>query len=366
MAIRKRDGRAKPWQVYWNNPFTGKRETISFETKEEAEKEDSLVKHRLKFERESFQNERSEEKQKSLTLEAAYILYLEEKQFNKKGLAWQMDSMRMPLARFGSKELTKISKEDLQAYQDDYAQRNVKAVTVRNRMAVLRAVLRWAAEKGFCTMPQMPKLPRGVFAQFIPPSREEMLAMLEVAPSHIARVIIIGSQTGARIGGCELFGLKWEDVDMTRKIIRIHGSRKNPSMPWREVPLRDSLVPILAKWQNEDECAGIEYLIHFRGQPVSTIRTAWSNTLKAAHITRHIRPYDLRHAFATELLAAGVDVGTVAKLMGHSSPSMVLSHYQYVMDKQKRAAVESLPDLSHVPNPMCPKKEGATNFSVTP
>lgn len=138
MAIRKREGRAKPWQVYWNNPFTGKRETISFETKEEAEKEDSLVKHRLKFERESFKNEQSEEKQKYLTLEAAYILYLKEKQFSKKGLAWQMDSMRMPLGRFGSKELTQISKEDLQAYQDDYAKRNVKAVTVRNRMAVLR------------------------------------------------------------------------------------------------------------------------------------------------------------------------------------------------------------------------------------
>nr|WP_242621228.1 tyrosine-type recombinase/integrase [Desulfovibrio legallii] len=35
------------------------------------------------------------------------------------------------------------------------------------------------------------------------------------------------------------------------------------------------------------------------------------------------RPYDLRHGFATEAIAADVDVGTVATLMGHSSPSMV-------------------------------------------
>ena len=92
MAIRKRDGRAKPWQVYWNNPFTGKRETVSFETQEEAEKEDSLVKHRLKFERESFrhENEEGEDKGNTITLEAVYMKYLEEKQFTGRNLANQL------------------------------------------------------------------------------------------------------------------------------------------------------------------------------------------------------------------------------------------------------------------------------------
>ena len=45
------------------------------------------------------------------------------------------------------------------------------------------------------------------------------------------------------------------------------------------------------------------------------------------------------------MVAAGVDVGTVAKLMGHSTPIMLLNHYQYVMDQQKRAAVEAMPDV---------------------
>ncbi|MBQ7584833.1 MAG: tyrosine-type recombinase/integrase [Desulfovibrionaceae bacterium] len=51
-------------------------------------------------------------------------------------------------------------------------------------------------------------------------------------------------------------------------------------------------------------------------------------------MNRRIRPYDLRHTFATELIAAGTDIGTVAKLMGHSSPTMLLNHYQYTMDVQ--------------------------------
>ena len=49
------------------------------------------------------------------------------------------------------------------------------------------------------------------------------------------------------------------------------------------------------------------------------------------------------------MVAKGVDVGTVASLMGHSNPTMLLTHYQYVMDKQKRAAVEAFPDILDVP-----------------
>ncbi len=56
--------------------------------------------------------------------------------------------------------------------------------------------------------------------------------------------------------------------------------------------------------------------------------------LRRAGVTRRIRPYDLHHALATEAIAADVDIGTVARLMGHSSPSMILMHYQHVMDSR--------------------------------
>ena len=75
------------------------------------------------------------------------------------------------------------------------------------------------------------------------------------------------------------------------------------------------------------------------------MKRSWQTALKRAGITRRIRPYDLRHAFGTELVAAGADIGTVARLMGHSSPTMLLNHYQFVMDKQKIGAIESLPDV---------------------
>lgn len=54
------------------------------------------------------------------------------------------------------------------------------------------------------------------------------------------------------------------------------------------------------------------------GKPVKCIHGAWHRTLLRAGIQRRIRPYDLRHAFVTEAIAAGVDIGTVGKLVGHA------------------------------------------------
>ncbi|MBQ7456176.1 MAG: tyrosine-type recombinase/integrase [Desulfovibrio sp.] len=101
----------------------------------------------------------------------------------------------------------------------------------------------------------------------------------------------------------------------------------------------------------------------FKGKKVADISTGWHATLKRAGIERRIRPYDLRHAFGTELIAAGVDVGTVAKLMGHSNPVMLLTHYQYVMDRQKKEAIESLPKFGHVPE-TCASEKGDEKHGV--
>ncbi|MDE6734476.1 MAG: site-specific integrase [Desulfovibrio sp.] len=361
MAIRERKGRASPWQVYWNNPITGRRESTSFETRQEAEKHDSLIKHRLKFERDTFRPQEVEEQvQREMTLEAAYLLYLKEKQFSKKGLAWQLDAMRLPLKRIGTLAVSEITRGNLEQIREEMLAMPVKSATTRGRLSVLRTVVRWCAAKGFMAPFEFPKLPPAQYERFIPPTPEELSAIMAVAQDHIVRVIILGAQLGVRVGPSELLRLTWDDVDLESCVLRIHGAKKNPKAPWREVPIRQALVPLFKEWRNRDLRANIGHIIHYKGSPVQSIKTAWRATLRRAGIARKIRPYDLRHAFATELIAAGADIGTVAKLMGHSSPTMILNHYQYVMDSQKRAAIEALPEIGNVPNIMCPKPSQAT------
>ena len=86
MAIRQRKGRRKPWEVYWNNPFTLKRESLYVETEEEAKKQDALKKYQLKYERELFQRDASVEPKAEHTFESAYYLFLKDRRFSEEAL----------------------------------------------------------------------------------------------------------------------------------------------------------------------------------------------------------------------------------------------------------------------------------------
>ena len=362
MAIRERKGRASPWQCYWNNPVTGKRECANFATRQEAEKHDSLIKHRIRFDRESFKKEAEEKDQQehATTLESCYLAYLKEKNFTRESLSWQLGAMRYPLQKIGGLPVSEISRQHLEELKAEMMAMPVKPASTRGRLSVLRTVLRWCVAQGFMEPVEFPKLPPAQYERFIPPTPEELAAIMAVAAPHIVRIVVLGAQCGVRVGPSEMFRLTWNDVDLQQGLLRVHGAKKNLNAPWREIPIRESLIPVFRQWRQEDEKIGATYLVHHRGIPVQNVKTAWFATLRRAGITRRIRPYDLRHAFATELIAGGVDIGTVAKLMGHSSPTMLLTHYQYVMDGQKRAAVEALPELPYVPKSMCPKNKALT------
>jgi len=62
--------------------------------------------------------------------------------------------------------------------------------------------------------------------------------------------------------------------------------------------------------------------------------------LKAGLI--NARPYDLRKAFASRLLASGTDLRTVMSLTGHTQVNVLLKHYTHVMPGKQREALEKV------------------------
>jgi integrase len=57
---------------------------------------------------------------------------------------------------------------------------------------------------------------------------------------------------------------------------------------------------------------------------------------------RRIRPHDLRHCYASTLLAAGVPLKTVSELQGHSSVSITADIYGHLTLDTKREAANRL------------------------
>ena len=340
MAIRYRK-EYDSWQVYWNDA-AGKRRSKSFKTRAEAMKINALLQatgagH---FGADSTESDSSVVRR---TFDELYLEYVCEKQFSKVDLARHQSNCRFFLTKLHGWRLTDITTQDLEEIKTEMCQKWC-AATAHDRLSILRTLIYYGIRKGYMPTLIFPRLPAAHYRKVVPPTPEEIQRMYAVAPAHLQRVLIIGSAFGVRIGPCELFRLTWADVDLTRRILRVHGSKKNADAEYREVPIREALLPVFAQWQEEDAQAGTDYLINFKGKPVASIKTAWVTTLKKAGITRYFRPYDLRHAFGSEMVAAGVDIATVASLMGHSSPQMLYKHYLYIMDKQKIRAVEQLPE----------------------
>lgn len=64
--------------------------------------------------------------------------------------------------------------------------------------------------------------------------------------------------------------------------------------------------------------------------------------LKENGLPQNLSVHSLRHTNASLLIAQGVDVRTVAGLLGHSQPSTTLDIYAHAFDKTKREAQEKL------------------------
>lgn len=158
---------------------------------------------------------------------------------------------------------------------------------------------------------------------------------------------MISFYTGLRPGAAELFSLEWDTVDLEKKSIRIISARKN-GLTYRDIPLQESFAGKLAEWMEADrknyKRENIP-IVHFRGNKIKSIKTAWNTAKKNAKITHKLRPYDLRHAFATFLLDQGADLKSVSEMLGHKSIETTLKVYQHTSKVLHRQSIKKLPDL---------------------
>jgi integrase len=374
VAIQHRKNRPqKPWLVYWRNPITGGRESESFATKEEADLKDAEVKFRKKNDRASFApTEHAEESDGALTFDDIFLLYLKAKRFSRKNLRDTLLHMKYVRPMIGHIPATELTKADMRAVVKflgnprfiirDYKHKKGvrkdyppnKKNTINRKISIVKAALNWAEDQEL--IPENPIIrfsaPRGSDLVIPPPSIMEANKIMAEASEHVRRVVVLGMGTGARVGPSELFKMKWDDVsiDGDNDVLRIWSANKNLEIQYRDIAIKPIVSDVMQIWRKQDEENGVKHIIHWEGRPVNSIKTAWTATLKRAGITRRIRPYDLRHSFATEALengndGYGGDPKTIATLMGHADLTMIMRRYKHVVPKRLRNTVLEIPDL---------------------
>ncbi len=118
----------------------------------------------------------------------------------------------------------------------------------------------------------------------------------------------------------------------------------------RTIYVPDRLVEMLARHVELTGPAAEGWLFHTsdgRPLPPSTVNSWWQSTVRAAG-TPGLHLHGLRHFYASGLIAAGCDVVTVQRALGHRSPSTTLDTYSHLWpsaEDRTRAGAAGLTDL---------------------
>jgi integrase/recombinase XerC len=127
--------------------------------------------------------------------------------------------------------------------------------------------------------------------------------------------------SGIRVS--ELCGLDIDDVDMSRRLLRVLGKGNKQ----RTVPFGAPAMAALDAWLSDGRPAlataasGPALLLGARGRRLDPrqARTVVHQTMAAVAGAPDIGPHGLRHSAATHLLEGGADLRVVQELLGHSS-----------------------------------------------
>ena len=262
---------------------------------------------------------------------------------------------------FAGKPMAQVRGSDVETWIKAMHASGLAPGTIKTRYVNVRSVFRAAIkDKVIGSDPtdgvRLPRRRRADAAMTIP-TPEEIGQLLAVADEHVQAFIALCAFAGLRLG--EAAGVQLGDIDflrktlkVTRQVQRVNGGAIDVRAPKygseRVVYLADTLVELLAQHVATQGTNGPDRWL-FTGDAddaphQNTVGYWWRKTLRDAGLTG-IKLHDLRHFYASGLIAAGCDVVTVQRSLGHSKATTTLNTYAHLWptaEDRTRAAAESI------------------------
>ena len=248
--------------------------------------------------------------------------------------------------RLGHVPVSAITAKDVEATYEDLKGRRIgkgdearplAVATINRYMKLLHAVLRLWVKRGLLlTSPAASlELARENNARNRCLSADEESRLVKALPVWLRPLIVVAMHTGMRRG--ELLALRWDDVDLASGQLHI---RRDKAGDGRWVALNSEALDALRTAKRRSIVSPLVFCTPEGHSLGTNFKRYWQPAVKAAGLA-DFRFHDLRHTFASRLVARGVSSYIVQQAGGWRTASM-MARYAHLDPATIRAAVELL------------------------
>lgn len=238
--------------------------------------------------------------------------------------------------------------------------------TIKDIVCVLNSILKYYEEKYECKIKiKRANLPKSAKNNLEILTNDEIQKIEKFCINNFSKEtlgIVLSLNTGIRIG--ELCALKWKDINLNEKNIKIQntvqrvydknlkktkiivGTAKTNSSR-RVIPINKKIYNLLliAKKIDVKNSDSIDEFFVLSGNEKIIEPRRYQKNFKSILKKCKIKEYHfhiLRHTFATECIKVGMDVKSLSEILGHANTNITLNTYVHSTNEMKKKYLEKL------------------------
>lgn len=235
-----------------------------------------------------------------------------------------------------------LNRQDLERMREGFRARGTSNGTINKYQAYIRAILAWGVDQDLIHINPWRDYKRLKHNRpIIKANVDDLRRLYPHLPDYLKWAVKTAFFLALRPGQVELLRLTWDAFNWRRGIVVIRQGKSGKLKT--VIPHPDYLAEAHQRFMHDME-KGIHFVCHRdNGKRIISFKMAWENACKRAGVS--LRPYDIRHIAATEMLSRGADLAAVAAQLGHSNVATTGGTYAHVTPQGQLLAASVMPAL---------------------